>query len=92
METERKIWFKAKRYGIGWNPGTWQSWLITALFVLIVYVEFYRLGLSLVVRFILLFILIAAYLTIVVKTGEEAGGDGDGRKTIERERSETMAS
>jgi uncharacterized membrane protein YhaH (DUF805 family) len=25
-----KYWFKAKRYGYGWYPATWQGWLVLA--------------------------------------------------------------
>lgn len=28
-----KIWFKAKKYGYGWYPVTWQGWLIVAVYV-----------------------------------------------------------
>ncbi|HLC66304.1 hypothetical protein A2635_03620 [Candidatus Peribacteria bacterium RIFCSPHIGHO2_01_FULL_51_9] len=24
-----KLWFKAKQYGWGWYPATWQGWLVT---------------------------------------------------------------
>ncbi|MEY4615279.1 MAG: hypothetical protein RJB66_239 [Pseudomonadota bacterium] len=27
--SEKIIWFKRKKYGIGWTPCTWQGWLIT---------------------------------------------------------------
>jgi hypothetical protein len=27
--SKRPIWFKAKRYGWGWYPATWQGWLVT---------------------------------------------------------------
>ena len=41
MQRENKcmkkvIWFKAKKYGWGWSPATWQGWLITLIFVGIV--------------------------------------------------------
>lgn len=42
MSTEktRALWFKAKLYGWGWYPATWQGWAITvidaALFVAII--------------------------------------------------------
>ncbi len=32
MSTQ-KNWFKAKRYGWGWTPSTWQGWLSVAVFV-----------------------------------------------------------
>lgn len=30
---ERKLWFKAKRYGWGWHPASWQGWLCVAAYV-----------------------------------------------------------
>jgi hypothetical protein len=30
----KKIWFKAKNFGWGWYPITWQGWVITLLYVL----------------------------------------------------------
>ena len=36
--TKNKLWFKAKNYGWGWYPVTWQGWLVVILYVgLIVY-------------------------------------------------------
>ena len=29
---ERKIWFKAKRFGWGWYPCSWQGWAVLALY------------------------------------------------------------
>jgi hypothetical protein len=38
MQTERKYWFPAKRYGWGWGmPSTWQGWLVLAAFVVPVF-------------------------------------------------------
>ena len=34
MQTDRKYWFPAKRYGWGWGlPITWQGWLVFAPFI-----------------------------------------------------------
>lgn len=30
MDTERRYWFRAKSFGWGWTPATWQGWLILA--------------------------------------------------------------
>lgn len=30
---DRPLWFKAKRYGWGWYPCTWQGWAITLGYV-----------------------------------------------------------
>ncbi len=29
----KTLWFRAKRYGYGWYPVTWQGWAIIALYV-----------------------------------------------------------
>lgn len=29
----KTYWFKAKKYGYGWYPSTWQGWLILALYL-----------------------------------------------------------
>ena len=38
----KKVWFKAKRYGYGWYPATWQGWLVLAAYVALVVANFYR--------------------------------------------------
>lgn len=30
----RPLWFKAKRYGYGWYPGTWQGWTVMLIWAL----------------------------------------------------------
>mgnify|MGYP001568499764 CR=1 FL=1 len=32
---KRKLWFKAKLYGWGWYPSTWQGWLVLLTWVII---------------------------------------------------------
>ena len=43
MNGDKRIWFKAKLYGWGWTPATWQGWL--AMVVYIVVIEASTLGL-----------------------------------------------
>ncbi len=33
---DKKLWFKAKRYGWGWYPVTWQGWLAIAIFLVVI--------------------------------------------------------
>jgi hypothetical protein len=33
---KKKLWFKAKRYGWGWYPATWEGWAVTAVFILLI--------------------------------------------------------
>lgn len=30
----RRRWFRAKRYGWGWTPASWQGWLVLGLYAL----------------------------------------------------------
>jgi hypothetical protein len=32
-EKPKKLWFKAKCYGWGWYPSSWEGWLVTLGFV-----------------------------------------------------------
>lgn len=34
--SDTKIWFKAKQYGWGWYPATWQGWLTTLIFIIVI--------------------------------------------------------
>jgi len=36
MAESRHLWFKARRYGWGWIPVTWQGWVIFAVYLLVV--------------------------------------------------------
>lgn len=32
-----KLWFKAKNYGWGWYPVSWEGWLATAVYVALIF-------------------------------------------------------
>ena len=32
MEPVKKFWFKAKNYGWGWMPSSWQGWLVLVMY------------------------------------------------------------
>ena len=34
MKKSKNYWFKAKNYGWGWYPASWQGWVVLAGFVL----------------------------------------------------------
>lgn len=36
----KKYWFKAKRYGWGWYPSTWQGWIVLLLWSAFLIVNF----------------------------------------------------
>lgn len=29
----KKLWFKAKNFGWGWTPITWEGWVVTLLYI-----------------------------------------------------------
>ena len=29
-----KLWFKAKKYGWGWYPGSWEGWAVTSAYTI----------------------------------------------------------
>jgi uncharacterized membrane protein YhdT len=34
QEQKKKLWFKAKIFGLGWRPVSWQGWVLTIIYVL----------------------------------------------------------
>ncbi len=41
-----KLWFKAKSYGGGWAPSSWEGWLVIGLFIIFEVCIFRRLDLQ----------------------------------------------
>jgi hypothetical protein len=60
-------WFKAKRFGWGWTPITWQGWSICALFALILIysIQAHLIALSV--------ISIVVMMIVCSETGEKPG-------------------
>lgn len=61
----KRYWFKAKLYGWGWVPATWQGWLITGIYLLLVILVSSTLSLEPTFWRILSLILIVEFLTLV---------------------------
>jgi len=34
-DSKKELWFRAKRYGWGWYPISWQGWVITILYIFV---------------------------------------------------------
>ncbi|MGH2575573.1 MAG: hypothetical protein ACRDFC_07730, partial [Ignavibacteria bacterium] len=32
-----KYWFKRKKYGFGWNPASWQGWVVLLIYFFDIY-------------------------------------------------------
>lgn len=35
-DNPKGYWFKRKLYGWGWTPATWQGWLVTTIFIILI--------------------------------------------------------
>ncbi len=65
--SEKELWFKAKTYGWGWYPSTWQGWVLTILaLVSIIYhatlMEKYPWRSGILILFVVLVLLAACFL------------------------------
>ena len=80
----KKIWFKAKKYGWGWYPASWEGWAVILIYLLIIGVLVYifqtNIEKYLDIYFALVFIFTALLIYISYKKGEKPGwhwGDKD---------------
>jgi hypothetical protein len=66
-------WFKAKRYGYGWYPATWQGWLVMVIWLIFFAGAYVRWNLE--TQFPLFFVDIAAstggLMVVAALTGEK---------------------
>jgi len=72
-----KIWFKAKKYGWGWYPATWEGWVVILIYLLIFSVLIYIFNLNIEkfsdIYFISVFLLTVLLIYISYKKGEKPG-------------------
>jgi hypothetical protein len=77
----KNLWFKAKTYGWGWYPVTWQGWLVIFGFLVLDLGNVYRLDLAqgtsdqkIAIEFVLeTFLLVGILIWICYQTGEKPG-------------------
>lgn len=74
-----KHWFRAKTYGYGWTPATWQGWLVLALYLALIFATFFVIDSyslsekeSVIVFLPLMLVYTFALIFICVRTGEKA--------------------
>lgn len=76
MEQNNKYWFKAKRYGYGWTPATWQAWLVIFVYLIIfsilVFIFNSNIEKYMNLYFISVFVLTGLLVYISYKKGEPA--------------------
>lgn len=68
---KNKLWFKAKRYGWGWTPVTWEGWAVTLLYVASIFVHVQNIDAQthstndVVMNFVIPFIINTIFLLII---------------------------
>ncbi|MGV8142043.1 MAG: hypothetical protein ACP5NS_00210 [Candidatus Pacearchaeota archaeon] len=74
-----KLWFKAKQYGYGWYPCSWEGWLVTLIYILVLLGFLRTLDLrsssasDMLIGMVLPFVILTFILILIcVKTGERA--------------------
>lgn len=74
-----KLWFKAKTYGYGWTPCSWEGWLVLAVylaltFITVAVIDSYSLSerASAMIFIPLAIIYTSVLLFTCVRTGEKA--------------------
>jgi hypothetical protein len=74
----KKLWFRAKYYGWGWYPSSWQGWLVLLIYLLLVILDIFRIDSSSHSAFdtirpfvIDMVILVLILLWICYRTGEK---------------------
>jgi hypothetical protein len=74
QKDNKKYWFKAKTYGYGWYPATWQGWLILLVYFIIlgvlVYIFQTNVAKYLVFYFVSVFVFTGLLIYISYKKGE----------------------
>jgi len=68
-----KLWFKAKNYGWGWYPCSWEGWLVILVWVVLFTMTVTKMHYEWLKNLIVTFLLIAILIWICYKKGEKPG-------------------
>lgn len=82
----KKLWFKSKKYGWGWQPVTWQGWLAIFAYITFVIMTFVRIDANshsasdTLISFLpRVFLATALLIILCLVTGEKPHWDDDGK-------------
>ena len=69
----KELWFKAKLYGWGWYPSSWQGLTITFIAIIIYLFSFFKImnGVNVTLNIIIIAIDFILLILICYKTGEK---------------------
>ena len=65
---KKKLWFKAKEYGWGWYPSSYEGWFILLLFITLNFFNFFRFYLMTnpYPQFILEFVIESLFMSVIL--------------------------
>lgn len=66
-----KIWFKAKEYGWGWRPKTWQGWIVLLIYTIILIINLMNMTLNPGLSIASLLVSTLCLLAICYRKGEK---------------------
>jgi len=73
---KKEIWFKAKHYGFGWYPCTWQGWIISGIFIFSILISSFIIDNSFKsesTKMIVLYIEMIIFISILLYIGKSKG-------------------
>lgn len=71
MEKKNKLWFRAKRYGWGWTPCSWQGWLTLLIWVGLFVFSINKLDHEWAKNIIFIFVITVGLIWVCYKKGEK---------------------
>jgi uncharacterized membrane protein YhaH (DUF805 family) len=71
MEKKNRLWFKAKRYGWGWTPCSWQGWAVLLIWVALFIFSVIKIDHEWLKNVLAIIILTVVLIYICYKKGEK---------------------
>jgi hypothetical protein len=72
-KTEKKFWFKAKCYGWGWYPSSWEGFLVLLVWFILFVLSLKLMDHEWLKNMIVIFIITGIMIWICYKKGEKPG-------------------
>ena len=70
-EKQKKLWFRAKCFGWGWYPCSWEGWLVLLAWVVLFAFMIAKINYGALENFIFILISVLILIWICYKTGEK---------------------
>jgi len=68
---ENKLWFRAKRYGWGWCPCSWQGWVVLLIWVVVFVFAIVKFDHEWLKNVVVIIVIMVCLIWICYKKGEK---------------------